>query len=121
MSLPSSTQMLFLTVESCWWSSSAHLDSCYISSVEAAWHLFEFATHLEYQSVYRLPVHLEKEHNIVFSGEDAAEDVLEHAAARDTQFMGWFKAGVDEACITAGALNCLYQDFPKSFVWAKTK
>jgi hypothetical protein len=99
----------------------AYLDSRYISSVEAAWHLFEFAMHLEYPSVYRLPVHLQNEQNVVFNGEDAPEDVLEQAAAKDTHLMGWFKANADPTCVAAGALDCLYQDFPKKFVWVKSK
>jgi hypothetical protein len=99
----------------------AYLDSRYISSVQATWHLLEFPMHLEYPSVYRLPVHLENEQNVTFQENDVAQQVVEEAAQKDTQLMGWFKANADPTCIAAGAHDCLYQDFPKKFVWNRKK
>ncbi|KIK92746.1 hypothetical protein PAXRUDRAFT_146637 [Paxillus rubicundulus Ve08.2h10] len=91
----------------------------YIQSVQAAWHHLEFPMHLEYPSVYHLPVHLENEPNVTFQGGDVAQQMLEAAAQKDTRFMGWFKANADATCIAAGAHAhaCLHQDFQKLSVW----
>ena len=94
----------------------AYLDSRYISSVEAAWRLFEFGMHLEWPSVYRLSVHLENQQSITYQDDDDAQAVLEAAGNRDTTLTGWFKANLDAVCIEAGANDYLYQDFPKKFV-----
>ena len=99
----------------------SYLYSRYILSIEAVWHLLEFSMHLEYPSVYRLPVHLENEQNVLYGVDDVPQEVLERAATKDTQLLGWFKANGDAVCIAAGAHDCLYQDFPKMFVWAQGK
>jgi hypothetical protein len=44
----------------------SYLDSRYISSTKAAWHIFEFSMHLEWSSVYRLPVHLPNEQMVFY-------------------------------------------------------
>jgi hypothetical protein len=98
-----------------------YLDSRYISSTEAAWRIFEFAMHLEWPSVYRLPVHLPNEHMVFYNPEDDAQDVLDRAAAKETCLTGWFKANANNALVAAGAHDHLYQDFPSKFVWTKTK
>ena len=95
----------------------AYLDSCYISSVETAWQLFEFGMHLEWPSVYCLSVHLENQQSISYQDDDNAQEVLEAAGNRDTTLTGWFRANSDAVCIEAGANDYLYQDFPKKFVW----
>ena len=77
--------------------------------------------HLEYPFVYRLPVYLENEQNVLYGVDDAPQEVLERATTQDTQLLGWFKANADAVCIGAGAHDCLYQDFPKRFVWAQEK
>ena len=99
----------------------SYLDSRYISSIEAVWCLLEFSMHLEYPSVYRLPVYLENEQNILYGVDDAPEEVLERAITKNTQLLGWFKVNADADCIAAGAHNCFYHDFPKTFVWAQEK
>ena len=99
----------------------SYLDSRYISSIEAVWRLMEFSMHLEYPSVYRLPVHLENEQNVLYGADDAPQEVLKRATTKDTQLLGWFKANANADCIAAGAHNCLYQDFPKKFVWVQGK
>jgi len=98
-----------------------YLDSRNISSTEAVWRIFEFAMHLEWPSVYYLPVHLPNEHMVFYNPEDDAQDVLNHAAAKKTCLTGWFKANANNALVAAGALDHLYQDFPSKFVWTKTK
>jgi hypothetical protein len=97
----------------------SYLDSRYISSTEAAWHIFEFSMHLEWPSVYRLPVHLPNEQMVFYDPEDNAQDVIERAAAKDTCLTGWFKANANENLVAAGAHNYLYQNFPSRFVWTK--
>ena len=67
------------------------LDVCYIGSVEACWHIFEFAMHAEYPTVYRLPVHLEDQQLVYFNPEDDIHDVLERGANKDTPLTAWFK------------------------------
>jgi len=97
----------------------SYLDSRYISSTEAAWRIFEFSMHLEWPSVYHLPVHLPNEQMVFYDPEDNAQDVIERAAAKDTCLTGWFKANANENLVAAGAHNYLYQDFPSRFVWTK--
>jgi hypothetical protein len=97
-----------------------YLDSRYISSTEAAWRILEFPMHLEWPSVYRLPVHLPDEQMVFYDPEDNAQDVLDRAAAKETCLTGWFKANANENFVAAGAHNYLYQDFPSKFVWNKT-
>lgn len=99
----------------------AYLDSCYISSVQSLWHLLEYSMHLKYPSVYCLPVHLEDQQTVTFQEDDVPQEVVAQIAQKDTQLMGWFKANANPDCIAAGAHNCLYQDFPKKFVWKRIK
>jgi hypothetical protein len=98
----------------------SYLDSRYISSNEAAWRILEFPMHLEWPSVYRLPVHLPNEQMVVYNPEDDAQDVLNRAATKETCLTGWFKANANENLVAAGAHGHLYQDFPSKFVWNKT-
>ena len=98
-----------------------YLDSRYISSVEAVWRIMEFNLHLEWPSVYRLPVHLFNEEMVVYNPAENAQDVLDRAEARETCLTGWFKANGDPTLVQAGAHNYLYQDFPSHFVWTRTK
>jgi hypothetical protein len=99
----------------------SYLDSRYISSTEAAWRIFEFAMHLEWPSVIRLPVHLPDEQMVFYDPDDNAQDVLECAAARDTCLTGWFKANANDNLVAAGAHDYLYQNFPSKFVWVKNR
>lgn len=97
-----------------------YLDSRYISSTEAAWCIFEFAMHLEWPSVIRLPVHLPNEQMVFYDPEDNTQDVLERAAARDTCLTGWFKANANEDLVAAGAHDYLYQIFPQNLCGSRT-
>ena len=47
-----------------------YLDARYISSVEVAWHILEFGMHLEWPSVYHLPVHLPNHQMVVYDPVD---------------------------------------------------
>ena len=68
------------------------LDSRHISSIEAVWHLLELSMHLEYPSMYRLPVHLENEQNVLY---EAPQGVLERATTKDTHL---FNGMVQSEC-----------------------
>ena len=93
----------------------SYLDARYISSTQACHNIFEFPMHMEWPAIYRLPVHLPNQQNVVFHAEAALEEVVNNV--KDTQLLGWFKANQDPDLIAAGAHDYLYQDFPKKFVW----
>ena len=95
-----------------------YLDARYISFTHACHNLFEFPMHLEWPAVYCLSVHLPGHQNVVFDPDRPLEEMVN--SVKDTQLLGWFKANADPVLIAAGANDCLYQDFPKKFVWVKT-
>ena len=63
-----------------------HLNSRYISSMEAAGHIFEFPMHMEHPSVYRLSVHLPGEQMVVYViiiiGIEAAESQMTQSGCK---------------------------------------
>ena len=95
----------------------SYLDAGYISSTQACHNIFEFAMHMEWPAVYRLPVHLPGEQTVVFSEDDSIHELVENP--KITQLMGWFEANTKQNLIDAGAHDYLYQDIPKQFVWDK--
>lgn len=97
----------------------SYLDARYISSTQACHNIFEFPMHMEYPAVYRLPVHLPGQNSVVFNPEDQVEDVVNNV--KDTPLLGWFKANANPVLVAAGANDYLYQDFPKGFVWNKSR
>ena len=97
----------------------SYLDARYISSTQACHNIFEFPMHMEYPAVYQLPVHLPGQNTVTFNPEDQIEDVVNNT--KDTPLLGWFKANADPILMEAGANNHLYQDFPKGFVWNKSR
>ena len=96
-----------------------YLDARYISSTQACHNIFKFPMHMEWPAVHRLAVHLPGRQSMVFQAKDEIENVLNNV--KDTQLLGWFKANQDPDLIEAGAHNHLYQDFPKKFVWNKSR
>ena len=97
---------------------ASYLDARYISSTQACHNIFEFSMHMEWPAVYRLPVHLPGQQNVVFRAEAQLENVVNNV--KDTELLGWFKANQDPDLIAAGAHNHLYHEFPKNFVWNKS-
>jgi len=69
-----------------------YLDSRYISSVEAVWSIMEFSLHLEWPSIYCLPIHLLNKDMVVCDPTKNVQDVLDCAEAREICLTGWFKA-----------------------------
>ena len=51
-----------------------YLDARYILSVEAAWHILEFGMHLEWLSVYCLPIHLPNHQMVVYDPTGNVQD-----------------------------------------------
>ena len=96
-----------------------YLNARYIGPVEACWRLFEFAMHLELPSVYRLPVHLEDEQQVIWrEGADAAQQERAVENSQKTHLTQWFAANAS----FPDAVNYTYQEFPQHFVWvAKQK
>lgn len=95
-----------------------HLDSRYISASEAAFHLLGFPLHEEVPNVYRLPVHLPNEQNVVFNPEDGVEAVQEQAENTVSKLMGFFEANRRYP----EARDYTYQAFPQQMTWNdKTK
>ena len=97
----------------------SYLDARYISSTQACHNIFEFPMHMEYPAVYQLPVHLPGQNTVTFNPEDQIEDVVNNT--KDTPLLGWFKANANPILMEAGANNHLHQDFPKGFVWNKSR
>ena len=96
-----------------------YLNARYIGPVEACWRLFEFTIHLELPSVYRLPVHLEDEQQVIWrEGANAAEQERAIENSHKTHLTQWFVANGT----LPDAVNYTYQEFPQHFVWvAKQK
>ena len=96
-----------------------YLNARYIGPVEACWRLFEFSMHLELPSVYRLPVHLEDEQQVIWhEGASVAEQERAIENSRKTHLTQWFVANET----FPDAVNHTYQEFPQHFVWvAKDK
>ncbi|XP_035843964.1 uncharacterized protein LOC118490432 [Helianthus annuus] len=61
-----------------------YYDARYVSACEASWRIFANEVHYRYPSVMRLPFHLPDQQNVVFSGEDDIEDVLNKPQPRKT-------------------------------------
>ena len=96
-----------------------YLNARYIGPVEACWRLFEFSMHLELPSVYRLPVHLEDEQQVLWrEGANVAEQERAVENSHKTHLTQWFVANET----FPDAANHTYQEFPQHFVWvAKQK
>src|SRR6266404_4821023 len=96
---------------------SLYLDSRYISSCEACWHLYFFEMHDHEPSVVCLTVHLSCHQSVVINpARDVnAQQVLDRNEDRDTTLTAWFKANDKDQ---DGVIrNTLYQDFPSKMRW----
>ena len=96
-----------------------YLDSRYVSSCEANWHLFFFEMHYHEPNVLRLKVHLPNQQPVILNlnTDTTIQEALEKNRNRDFTLIGWFKANAlyqNEA-----VNNTLYQDFFSKMVWNK--
>ena len=96
---------------------TSYLNRRYIGPTEAAWMIFGFPVHAESPSVIRLPVHLDGQQSVCFGEEEAAEDILERVALKQTELMGWFEYNT----LHEDGRTTLYPDFPQKYVWKKKK
>ncbi|XP_021997886.1 uncharacterized protein LOC110894937 [Helianthus annuus] len=60
-----------------------------VSACEASWRIFACDVHYRYPSVTRLPFHIPDQQNVVFSGEDDIEDVLNKPQVNSSIFLEW--------------------------------
>jgi PIF1-like helicase/Helicase len=91
-----------------------YLDARYISSCESIWRLFHFLMHCASPNVVRLQVHLPGQQYVTWNqnGQQTMQEIVQHAAERDTTLTAFFKANQEYPEI---ANNLLYQDFPSKF------
>ena len=90
-----------------------YLDGRYISSIEAAWRIFEFEIAHRYPSVEMLQFHLPGQHNVVFNDEEDLDDIADRAQRSISMLMGWFQ--VDQ--VDHEENDYTYAEFPKYYVW----
>jgi hypothetical protein len=89
----------------------------YIESVEACWHINEFAMHAKSPNVYHLPAHLSDEQMVYFNAEDDINEVLERGGTKTTHLTAWFEANQKYEA----ARNVTYQNFPRTWVYNAKK
>ena len=88
-----------------------YLDTRYLSAPEACWRIREFPLTEKSHTVYRLDVHLEHEHNVVFNHDDNLEEVVENS--RKTKLTEYFTLNRN----LPAARNYLYTEIPIHFTW----
>ncbi|KAM0031508.1 hypothetical protein Hdeb2414_s0017g00509691 [Helianthus debilis subsp. tardiflorus] len=84
----------------------------YVSACEASWRIFACDVHYRYPSVMRLPFHLPGQQNVVFSGEDDIEDVLNKPQVNSSIFLEWMNMNKKPE-----ARKLTYVEFPSKYVW----
>ncbi|XP_010479356.2 PREDICTED: uncharacterized protein LOC104758217 [Camelina sativa] len=94
-----------------------YYDCRYVSPVEATWRMWGFDLHHSSTTVQRLSFHLEGEQNITMEDEDDVDDVLTRPRNHTSQLLEWMKMNQHNT----EAQELTYIEFPKHFVWNKTK
>ena len=77
---------------------------------EATWRLFEFPMSTRYPAVKRLPIHLEKQHPILFNEDQPIIEVLERSAITELTAFFQYNANHPEASMP-------YIQFPEQFTF----
>ena len=77
---------------------------------EAMWRLFEFPMSTRYPSVKRLPIHLEKEQQVLFGEDQPIEEVLERSGV--TELTAFFQYNADHPEVSTP-----YIHFPEYFIF----
>ncbi|XP_030745097.1 uncharacterized protein LOC115874142 [Sitophilus oryzae] len=94
------------------WNEIRNYQDCrYMSSMEAAWRLFEFPLTRRSHSVVCLPVHLPLEQDIIFDPD--LDELDEQFLARRSKLMAYFDLNVT----SVEARQYKYVDIPEHFVW----
>ncbi|XP_035834922.1 uncharacterized protein LOC118483334 [Helianthus annuus] len=90
-----------------------YYEARYVSACEASWRIFGCDVYYRYPSVMRLPFHLPDQQNVVFSGEDDIEDVLNKPQVNSSIFLKWMN--MNNSKLEARKLT--YVEFPSKYVW----
>jgi hypothetical protein len=69
----------------------AYLDGRYLSPPEALWHIFEFPMHQEFPAVYRLQVHMPREHQVYFHDDTTPDELRNRMEAATTNLLEFFR------------------------------
>jgi hypothetical protein len=90
-----------------------YVEGRYISTAEAIWRFFAFPLHHNFPSVYRLPIHLPGQHNVLFSETaDLSEIAARSQATALTKWFEYNQANLDGHHLT-------YVQFPEEFTYAE--
>lgn len=66
-----------------------HIDSRYVSTIEACWHFFGFHMNQRSPPVIRLEIHLEDQENIIFGSSEIIQDI--GVKNKKTKLTAWFE------------------------------
>ncbi|XP_019172653.1 PREDICTED: uncharacterized protein LOC109168053 [Ipomoea nil] len=91
------------------------LDNRYISPCEAVWRLFGFDIQLRAPSVERLSFHLPNQQSVIFTDDDAVENIVNRPTITQSMFLEWFEANKTYP----DARELTYVEMPTRFVWKK--
>lgn len=90
---------------------SQYINSRYVSSVESTWRLRGYRLHGRYPAVYRLPVHLENDQNVIFKATDDLGKCLDQHVR--TQLTEWFRMNDKYPKLR----KYTYFEYPKYCTW----
>ena len=94
-----------------------HLDSRYVSAMEACWRLFSFKLHTEVPNMYRMQLHLEGEHSVTFREDNSIEEVEQRVEAASSTLIAFFR----KCAQNETARWYMYQEFPQFYTWNKSE
>ncbi|KAL6579387.1 hypothetical protein OROMI_009603 [Orobanche minor] len=87
----------------------------WLCAPEAMWRIYAFVLSEIYPPVLQLHVHLPNKHHVLFSPSRFLPEVIANPNASKTQLTEFFRMNAESA--TVSAMNLLYKDFPRFFVW----
>ncbi|KAL6570058.1 hypothetical protein OROMI_014572 [Orobanche minor] len=87
----------------------------WLCAPEAMWRIYAFVLSEIYPPVLQLHVHLPNKHHVLFSPSRFLPEVKANPNASKTQLTEFFRMNAESA--TVSAMNLLYKDFPRFFVW----
>ena len=92
-----------------------YVDGRYLSASESCWRIFGYSMHNEFPSITRLAIHLPGEQIAYFNDNQDLNKVQNKMIA--TTLTAWFEKNKTDI----EARNILYPDFPKHYIWNKSK
>ncbi len=90
-----------------------YLDCHYVSTSEAAWHIFKFDMHEQFPTVERLQYHLPNQQMVLFDDDDDVQEVATRSAISRTMLTKWFKTNQESEV----ARSLTFNQFPQQWVW----